>query len=225
MTAQSDPELAPAERRSWLMVALAAIAAVALVAVGAALTVITGLGAAQAPADGSVDVGFARDMSTHHRQAVGMAGLARDRSQDTAIRTLAFDIETSQNQQVGMMQGWLQVWDVPVNSSAAQMSWMAGQSHDDMAMAGGAGSMPGMASEAELAELQTLTGNDFDVLFLQLMIRHHQGGLPMAQYAVDKAKSDVVRRFAQRVLDGQAAEIITLDQLLTERGGSMLPPP
>lgn len=225
MTSRPDPDLATAGRRSWLMVTLAAIVAVALLAVGAALAVITGIGTQQAPGDGSVDVGFARDMSTHHRQAVGMAGLARDRSEDPALRMLAFDIETSQNQQVGMMQGWLQVWNVPVNSSAEQMSWMAADSNPGMAMAGDAGPMPGMASEAELTELQTLSGNDFDVLFLQLMIRHHQGGLPMAQYAVDNAETDVVRRFALRVLDGQAAEIITLDRLLSERGGSMLPPP
>lgn len=216
MTAGPDP--AP-RRPGRLTIALAALIAVALVAVGGALAVLVlGRGV---PAADSVDAGFARDMSTHHRQAVGMAGLARDRTADPAIRTVAFDIETSQNQQVGLMQGWLQAWDAPVNSPAEQMAWMSGH---PQGVSMDSGAMPGMASESELARLQTLTGDGFDVLFLQLMIRHHQGGLPMARAAVEQAETDVVRRFAQRVLDNQGAEILTLDRMLGERGGSMLPP-
>ena len=56
-----------------------------------------------------MEVGFAQDMSVHHRQAALMAGIARERSTDPAVRSLAFDIETSQLEQIGRMQGWLRL--------------------------------------------------------------------------------------------------------------------
>ena len=74
---------------------------------------IDGDSAAATPAAGSVEVGFAQDMSTHHLQAVTMAGWARDHSTDPEIRQLAFDIERTQLEQVGRMKGWLMLWDQP----------------------------------------------------------------------------------------------------------------
>jgi len=208
-------------RPRWLVLALAVLAAAALVVAGAALAVGTGIGRAAAPADDSVDAGFARDMSTHHQQAVTMAGLVRDRSTDPAVTLLAFDIESSQNNQIGMMQGWLQVWGLPVNSATQQMAWMGGAGA--MRMTGNL--MPGMATSDQLDELRTLTGTALDVRFLQLMIRHHEGGLPMAQYAVDHAASDPVRLLAGKILQTQTAEIVAMTDMLTTRGGTVLPPP
>lgn len=211
----------PAVRRRWL-VPIVAVLAVLLVCAGGALAVVSGIGRAEVPAEGSVDVGFARDMSTHHRQAVTMAGLARDRSADDAVRTLAFDIESSQNNQVGMMQGWLQVWELPINSAAEPMAWMSDGGHT-MRMTGNL--MPGMATNDELAELRGLTGAELDVRFLQLMIRHHQGGVAMAAYAVEHADNDAVRQLAQSMVTTQSAEIATMESMLTDRDGSTLPPP
>src|SRR5687768_13678004 len=62
------------------------------------------------PADDSADAGFARDMSQHHAQAVEMAMAAFDRSTDTELRTMGYDITTSQQYQIGQMQTWLQEW-------------------------------------------------------------------------------------------------------------------
>jgi len=210
----------PAVRTRWL-VPIVVVLAVLLVCAGGALAVVTGIGRPAVPTEGSVDVGFARDMSTHHRQAVTMAGLARDRTDDDMVRTLAFDIETSQNNQVGMMQGWLQVWDVPVNSAAELMAWMSGGDHA-MQMTGNL--MPGMATNDELAELRGLSGTDLDVRFLQLMIRHHQGGVQMASYAADHASEDAVRRLARSMVTMQSAEIAAMEQMIVDRGGSTLPP-
>ncbi|MEJ7704659.1 MAG: DUF305 domain-containing protein [Geodermatophilaceae bacterium] len=205
----------------WLVAVLATVIAVALLVAGGAVAVLTGVGAPTVPAEGSVDAGFARDMSTHHRQAVTMAGLIRDRSDDSEIQLLAYDIESTQNNQIGMMQGWLQVWGLPVNTSAEQMAWMSG--HRGMGMPGGV--MPGMATPDELDELRGLSGDELDVRFLQLMIRHHQGAVPMADYALAHADTDVVRRLAQKVIESQSAEVLTMEQMLRERGGSVLPPP
>lgn len=205
----------------WLIAVLAAVMAVALVAIGGALAVVTGFGSPTIPANDSVDAGFARDMSTHHGQAVTMAGLVRDRSDDPDIQLFGYDVESTQNNQVGMMQGWLQVWRLPVNTSAPQMAWMSG--HEGMQMSGAL--MPGMATPDELDELRTLSGSELDVRFLQLMIRHHQGGVPMAEYALEHADTDVVRLLAQKIVDSQSAEGLTMEQMLRDRGGSVLPPP
>jgi uncharacterized protein (DUF305 family) len=90
---------------------------------------------------------------------------------------------------------------------------------------GGETLMPGMATEEELTELRGLSGTAFDVQFLRLMIRHHQGGLGMAEYAADHADVDAVRRLAGTIADTQTAETTTMTELLTERGGTPLPAP
>jgi uncharacterized protein (DUF305 family) len=180
-----------------------------------------------------VDVGFAQDMSVHHRQAVLMAGLARDRSADPAIRLLAFDIETNQLQQIGQMQGWLSLWNAAPLPTGWYMTWMSdesmpgmsGMAHGGSSEAAGVTTMPGMASPTDLEQLRAATGAQFDVLFLQLMLRHHQGGLPMAEYAQERAHEPYVRLLAGNMAAVQSADIINIEQMLRERGSSPLPPP
>jgi uncharacterized protein (DUF305 family) len=70
-----------------------------------------------------------------------------------------------------------------------------------------------------------MTGKAMDVYFLQLMLRHHQGGLPMARYGAEHASQAYVRNFAQKIVTGQSAEVVLMEQLLRERGASPLPPP
>jgi uncharacterized protein (DUF305 family) len=179
------------------------------------------------PDASSVDAGFAWDMATHHRQAVVMAGYVRDHSTDPAVRTLAYDIETSQYNQVGQFQGWLDVWGLPPENPGTQMSWMSG-GHDPSSMAGmsmAGGLMPGMATQAEIDKLQKMTGKAMDVFFLQLMLRHHQGGLPMAQYGAAHASQAYVRNIAQKMATAQSAEVVLMEKMLRERGASPLPPP
>jgi len=174
------------------------------------------------PTSKSVDAGFAWDMADHHRQAVSMAGYTRDHTPDSRIKILAFDIETSQYNQVGQMQGWIDAWALPVSNPNEPMSWMAGSGHDRMAADG---LMPGMATPAQLDKLRSLTGKPLDVFFLQLMLRHHQGGLPMAQWAARHAQTSYVRNAAQKMATAQSGEIVQMEQMLRERGASPLPPP
>ncbi len=68
-------------------------------------------------------------------------------------------------------------------------------------------------------------GKALDVYFLQLMIRHHEGGLPMAQYAAQNAADSYVRDLASRMVTAQSAEVVTMEQMLRERGAQPLPPP
>lgn len=202
-------------RPRWLLVVLGVASAIALLAAGAAITLATGLGANTPPAVDSVDAGFARDMATHHDQAVQMAQTVRDNSTDPAVRLLAFDIETGQLAQVGQMRGWLESWGQTGQADVAQMSWM------DHTVAPGE-LMPGMASTAELAKLKSLRGKAMDVYFLQLMIRHHKGGLPMAQYGAAHAAEPYVRSMASAIVTAQQNEVVTMEQMLRQRGAQPL---
>jgi uncharacterized protein (DUF305 family) len=215
----------PGERSGGaLRTALLAVIAVGLVLLGGGAAVALGIGRGEpAPAADSVDVGFARDMSRHHLQGVEMANLVPDRSTDPEVRQLAFDIAETQQNQVGRMQGWLALWGVPP-SGGETMAWMAdgtgGHAHD-----AADGLMPGMATREELAALRDLAGTEFDVEFLRLMIRHHQGGLEMAQYAAEHAGEPAVRTLAGTMAETQTAETTTMTRMLTARGGTPLPAP
>jgi uncharacterized protein (DUF305 family) len=215
----TDP--AQTSSRTPLGVALLAVIAVGLVVLGGALAVVLGIGGDDAARPGTVDVGFSRDMATHHLQGVEMANLVADRSQDPAVRGLAFDIATTQTNQVGRMQGWLALWGYSPTGGDV-MSWMG---HDMTGMDGGSALMPGMATEDELTNLRSLQGSAFDVEFLRLMIRHHQGGLEMAQYATAHGETAVVRTLARSIADSQTAETNLMTGMLAERGGTPLPKP
>jgi uncharacterized protein (DUF305 family) len=221
----------PAPR--WPRNALLLVIAVALVLLGGGAAVALGIGRTTTPDANSVDAGFAWDMSRHHLQGIEMANLAPDRSKDPVIRSLAFDISATQTNQVGRMQGWLALWGLPNTSGRAPMFWMGGlpasSSMPDMAgmtMDAGPGTlMPGMATDAEMARLRSLSGKAWDVDFLRLMIRHHQGGLKMAEYAAQNAQEPAVRQLAESMALTQTAEVHTMAQLLAERGGTPLPAP
>lgn len=217
----------------WVRVVLATGAVLAVLLLGAALGTSLQLisGSSAQSAGGTVDIGFAQDMSVHHRQAVQMASLARDRSTDPAIRVLAFDIETNQLQQIGQMQGWLSLWNAAALPPGRYMTWMTdaesmpGMSHGDGSSAAGVATMPGMASPADLEQLRSADGVQFDVLFLQLMLRHHQGGVPMARYAEQHGETVQVRNLAGKMVVSQGAESETMTQLIIQRGAQPLTPP
>lgn len=176
------------------------------------------------PSDTSVDVGFARDMKQHHAQAVEMASLVLDRTNDDDIRTLARDILLTQEQQIGQMYGWLELWSLPQSSTAPAMAWMGEDmssmpGHDMSSMT--AAAMPGMASDEEIARLTAADGRAADRLFLQLMIPHHQGALEMAEVAMRDAETPQVRSLAASILQSQSAELKVLKSMLADRGGPL----
>ncbi|MFJ1752709.1 DUF305 domain-containing protein [Kitasatospora sp. NPDC088134] len=165
------------------------------------------------PGTDSPEAGFARDMATHHQQAIDMSFIVRDRTQDQAVRTLAFDIINTQANQRGMLMGFLDQWGLTQASSAKPMAWM-GHSYEphDGAL------MPGMATNTDLEKLRSLNGRDAEVYYLQLMINHHKGGADMAQAYVDAAKNDAEKRLAKGMVDAQRSEILLMTDMLAERG-------
>jgi uncharacterized protein (DUF305 family) len=200
-----------------VVVLVAAVAAVVGLLVGSRLGAVD---ATEHPAEGSVDVGFARDMQDHHGQAVQMATLVRDRTDDEAIRSIALDITLTQQHQAGQMFAWLEEWGLPQSSTEPPMLWMADHADHGDAVAQG-GLMPGMATQAELNQLAAASGEEAERLFLTLMIEHHQAGVDMAEYAVDEADEDLVTHLAATIVQSQSAELTVLEELLAARGGPL----
>lgn len=181
------------------------------------------------PKPSAVDIGFSQDMSVHHTQAVEMSAVALSNSTDPAVKRLAYDILTTQQNQAGRMQAWLQLWGEPLLPTGGYMGWMTGaegashHGHGQQEHTGPVQSMPGMASQEELDKLGKATGPALDVLFLQLMLRHHQGGTAMIEYATERAETSQVRALAESMGKTQAGEATLMQQMLTDRGASPLP--
>jgi len=221
--AQAEDRTDAAPRRPLVLVLGAIITVAALLIAGTVGWLVRGdSGSAGNVSESSVDAGFARDMATHHEQAVTMATYARDNSTNPSVVLLASDIADGQKFEIGRMSGWLDDWGLSRNSALEPMAWMGGMS-GHMHMDGGL--MPGMATPAQMNELRTSKGTTLDILFLQLMIHHHQGGIPMAEYAVLHAKHDFVRTAASAMVTVQSNENIAMGQLLQQLGGNQLPPP
>ncbi|MFI2435690.1 DUF305 domain-containing protein [Streptomyces sp. NPDC018693] len=192
-------------------------AAAAVLVAGGAITyaVAEDGGSATVPSAGSADAGFARDMAVHHQQAVEMAYLVRDRTDDVEVRRLAYDIAQTQANQRGMMLGWLDLWGLPKVSSEPPMAWMGmggAASGEDGAL------MPGMATNTEMKKLEGLSGKAAEVFFLQLMTDHHKGGIHMAEGCVAKCTVGVEKRLAQGMVNGQESEIALMKGMLEKRG-------
>jgi uncharacterized protein (DUF305 family) len=168
------------------------------------------------PGNDSVEAGFLRDMFTHHAQAVEMSMIIRDRTEDPDLLALATDIALSQSTQMGAMQGYLDIWGLPLTGDDPAMTWM---DHPTT------GPMPGMATSEQVEQLRTLPVEEAEVLYLQLMIRHHQGGVEMAQAALDRSDQKQVTFMANRIVMLQESEITTMNQMLEERGQSPITDP
>lgn len=181
------------------------IAAVAVLLAAAALALLI---SDRPPGDGSAEAGFVRDMSTHHAQAVEMAGIVRLRTEDPDVRFLTTDIVLTQQAQIGRMQGWLDAWGLPPTGTEPPMAWMGHPTE---------GRMPGMAEQSEINRLQDLPPDEADALFLRLMIPHHRAAIPMAEAVLDRTDRTEVRRLAESIIASQRIEINNMQAMLEER--------
>jgi uncharacterized protein (DUF305 family) len=172
-----------------------------------------------APGENSPEAGFARDMSIHHAQAVEMAMIAWQKSSNAEIREIAYDIATGQQAQIGIMQAWLVDWNLSPTGSQPKMAWMPNGSKELLPD----GRMPGMANDDELNRLRNLTGTAFDVLFCQLMLRHHLGGIHMVSGLLSLTHNQHVTDLATQMKNAQQNEVTNLRHLLTQMGAQPLP--
>jgi uncharacterized protein (DUF305 family) len=184
------------------------LAAVAVLATSVALAL---LFASQPPGNDSAEAGFARDMIVHHAQAVQMAEIIRDKTKSDSIKLLVSDISLTQQAQSGIMQGWLGAWGLPITGSEPAMAWM-GHPTDSL--------MPGMATSDEIDRLYTLPPDRADVLFLRLMIAHHEAAIPMAWAVLKRTDEPEVRQLANSIIASQKAEIENMKAMVDERVGN-----
>lgn len=154
------------------------------------------------------DARFMQHMIAHHGQALIMTELVPARTSRQDIRRLAQRIEVSQQDEIAQMQRWLRARGAVVPEPVPAGAHAA---HDEHA------SMPGMLSAAELARLAAASGTEFDRLFLEAMIRHHEGALTMvaALFAAPGGGQDPdVFRIASEVDSDQRMEIARMQSLL-----------
>jgi uncharacterized protein (DUF305 family) len=144
-------------------------------------------------------------MIGHHAQAVEMVELLKTRTDSPAMRKLAERIAVSQTDEMQMMREWLEARDAEVPGAHAHH-------------AAGA-RMPGMLTSEEMAKLAAAKGRAFDKLFLEYMIRHHEGALIMVRdlYATPGAgQESEIYTFASDVVSDQRMEIARMAAMLKE---------
>lgn len=198
----------PAHRR-WFQPpsALQAVAmVVALLFLGGAVGWVLGSGDIASDEADTVDVGFLQDMIVHHEQARDIAFEAIARADETSVRRFAEEVAFFQSREIGIMQALLTEWgyDLSVRPDDA-MAWMG--------MAVPLDQMIGLATEEEMAALRAASGAEMDELFLDVMIRHHQGGVHMAEAAATTANDPRVQALAEAMATNQRLEIEEYRQL------------
>ena len=150
------------------------------------------------------DVMFLQGMISHHAQAMEMSVLVESRSNREVLELLAQRIRLSQEDEISMMQGWLQDRDLGVPTLDAHHA-------DDYEL------MPGMLTDEEMMELEVAEGADFDTLFLEFMIEHHLGAIEMVENLLDQqgaAQDPILYEFTSDVTSDQGSEIERMDAML-----------
>jgi len=158
------------------------------------------------------DVDFMSGMIPHHAQAVIMAGWCDSHGARHDVATLCGRIVVAQRDEIKLMQTWLSDRGLPVpdaTSTRHHMKMPNGMEHDML--------MPGMLTDEEMAALDRARGPEFDRLFLERMIRHHQGAIDMVDVlfkAYGAAQDETVFKFANDVQADQAVEINVMKDML-----------
>ncbi|TQJ30622.1 DUF305 domain-containing protein [Microbacterium sp. SLBN-146] len=151
------------------------------------------------------DVDFIRDMLHHHSQAIVMTGYVDERTDNESVQLLAERMSIGQEQEMEYMERWLQERGEPVRDPD--------QAHGEHNM-----SMPGLLTDAELADLEAARGDDFDRLFLEYMIKHHTGAVSMVTtlYAEGGGNETPIDTIAREIEADQNIEIIRMNEMLAE---------
>ena len=162
------------------------------------------------------DVTFASDMMTHHAQALSMVDLTLNRPLDPEVQGLAEDIREAQGPEIETMADWLTEWgeDVPETmrdhvNGGHDMDDMS-DNMDDM----GHDDMPGMMTADDIDDLENSADGEFQDMWLEMMIEHHEGAVEMAQTEQAEGKFKDAVDLAGQVIDAQKEEIDTMNGLL-----------
>ena len=161
------------------------------------------------------DTGFLQAMQKHHSQAIQMAMLMRRDQVDPEIRSLAEAIVITQTHEMGLITGWLAAWSLSPVSIGPAMAWVdqakGSLSAEDALFVSRCrsnnGSMDGMASSQDIAQLSTLQGPALEDQFLRLMLAHHRAAVDMASFAQRHTQSSFINSLALAVQKDQKNEM------------------
>lgn len=144
------------------------------------------------------DVMFGQMMIPHHEQAITISKMAPSRASSAEVKTLATQIEQAQAPEIQKMTGWLKSWGAPTTSDMASMGH----------------AMPGMVTDDNLKKLEKASGKEFDTMFLELMIEHHEGAISMAKTEQAQGGSAEAKALAASIVTSQSAEITKMRDML-----------
>lgn len=146
------------------------------------------------------DIMFAQMMIPHHQQAIDLAAMAAVHTTNQAVRILAARIAGEQQPEIDAMKALLLQWDVDPNAMGDH--------------SGHGAAMQGMVDDATMTKLRSLNGPEFDTLWLQAMINHHQGAIEMAKAEIANGKSVDLTSMAKAMVTAQQSEINQMKQML-----------
>jgi len=146
------------------------------------------------------DVAFATNMVPHHQQAIELSALVPDRSTNPQLIALAQQIAAAQQPEINVMKVFLVQWNENPDTNSGH--------------AGHGNAMQGMVDEATMSKLKSLNGAEFDKLWLESMISHHQGAIEMAKAEIANGDNADAKTLARNIVTTQEAEIGQMKQML-----------
>lgn len=148
------------------------------------------------------DVMFAQMMIPHHEQAIEMSDIALDPTVGASdeIRALAEDIKAAQDPEIAQMTAFLASWGQPVAMDSSM-------DHSSM--------MSGMLTVEEIETLGSLRGAEFDMAWLEAMIKHHEGAIQMADDVLSSGVNADVKTLAEEIISTQQSEIDAMRTMLS----------
>ncbi len=187
----------------------------ALAAVAAALTMsLAGCSASGSSSDSKghneADVEFSSDMIQHHAQALQMVDLTLGRELDPEVVDLTDQIRAAQAPEIEKMADWLEEWGEPVPATSRDHAHADGHGESMEVDA----DMPGMMSADEMAALEEARTEEFQDMWLEMMVEHHEGAVEMAEAEVEDGENAEAISLAEDIIDAQEKEISTMQDLL-----------
>lgn len=175
-----------------------------------------------------IEIGFVQELSLHHGQALSLASGSRSRV-GPATRLVSDTVILSHAQQVETLRDWLQVWGkssvaTPLKILPEHSAVFSTIAPSDDESRGGQ-QITGMVSAQEVLTLRGAEGDEFDVLFLQLMIRHHQVAISRARNASKFVRMPQIRTLVKEIVVQQGHELDQMNRLLALHGEQHLPLP
>ena len=146
------------------------------------------------------DVAFATNMIPHHQQAVELSAMVPDRSTNDQLVALAKQISAEQQPEINVMKVFLVQWNENPDTNSGH--------------AGHGSAMAGMVDSATMTQLTSRNGAEFDRLWLESMISHHQGAIEMAKAEIANGDNVDAKSLAKNIVTTQEAEIGQMKQML-----------